>query len=129
MTEKLLADNRGSKYIFAPKIASKGKSQKLTNREAFVISHFAGQVIRRDIAEISSRRVSRRHLALCPPPPSTCHTAVHVSHSRPRVTQPSTCHTAVYVSQVIYRTEGWLRKNTDTLHEDLQARRNNRRDE
>ena len=121
MTEKLLADNRGSKYIFAPKIASKGKSQKLTNREAFVISHFAGQVIRRDISEISPRYRRGAYLGAIS----------HYAHRRrPRVTQPpSTCHTAVHVSQVIYRTEGWLRKNTDTLHEDLQARHNNRRDE
>jgi len=64
MTEKLLADNRKSKYLFPPKLKGGGKGQRLTNKEAFVISHFAGQVM--------------------------------------------------------YRTEGWLRKNTDTLHEDLQ---------
>jgi len=66
MTERLLSDNRKNKYLFAPKIGGRGggKGQRLNNKEAFVVTHFAGQVI--------------------------------------------------------YRTEGWLRKNTDTLHEDLQ---------
>jgi hypothetical protein len=27
-----------------------------------------------------------------------------------------------FAGDVVYRTEGWLKKNTDTLHEDLQAR-------
>jgi myosin heavy subunit len=69
MTEKILSDNRKCKYITAPKMSSGtrtgGKSSKLTAKEAFVITHFAGDVL--------------------------------------------------------YRTEGWLRKNTDTLHEDLQV--------
>jgi myosin-6 len=67
MTEKLLADNRKNKFIFPPKLTSGsgGKGQRLTHKEAFVVTHFAGDVV--------------------------------------------------------YRTEGWLRKNTDTLHEDLQV--------
>jgi len=69
MTEKLLADNRKSKCIFPPKLTSGyhagGKGQRLTHKEAFVVTHFAGDVV--------------------------------------------------------YRTEGWLKKNTDTLHEDLQV--------
>ena len=69
MTEKLLADSRKSKCIFPPKLTSGyhagGKGQRLTHKEAFVVTHFAGDVV--------------------------------------------------------YRTEGWLKKNTDTLHEDLQV--------
>ena len=26
-----------------------------------------------------------------------------------------------FAGDVVYRTEGWLKKNTDTLHEDLQV--------
>ena len=68
MTEKLLSENRKSKHIYAPKLTSGGrggKGQRLTHKEAFVVTHFAGEVV--------------------------------------------------------YRTEGWLRKNTDSLHEDLQV--------
>ena len=66
LTMKIISDNAKSAHLFAAKIGGggRGKGQRLTNKEAFVISHFAGQVL--------------------------------------------------------YRTEGWLRKNTDTLHEDLQ---------
>lgn len=67
MTEKLLTDHRKSKYIYAAKMGmGSGRTKvanRLTHKEAFVIRHFAGEVV--------------------------------------------------------YRTEGWLRKNTDTLHEDL----------
>ena len=68
MTEKLLSENRKSKHIYPPKLTSGGrggKGQRLTHKEAFVVTHFAGEVV--------------------------------------------------------YRTEGWLRKNTDSLHEDLQV--------
>ena len=66
MTEGLLAANRKSKVIDAPKLSSgtgRNKGNRLTQKEAFVVNHFAGEVV--------------------------------------------------------YRTEGWLSKNTDNLHEDL----------
>jgi len=68
MTEKIHDVHRKSKHIYAAKMGTTGgRSQaknRLTHREAFVVKHFAGEVV--------------------------------------------------------YRTDGWLRKNTDTLHEDLQ---------
>ena len=66
MTEALLSANRKSKVMFAPKLTSgagRAKGNRLTHKEAFVIHHFAGDVV--------------------------------------------------------YRTDGWLSKNTDNLHEDL----------
>jgi len=66
MTEALLSANRKSKVMFAPRLTSgtgRSKGNRLTQKEAFVIHHFAGDVV--------------------------------------------------------YRTEGWLSKNTDNLHEDL----------
>jgi hypothetical protein len=66
MTEGLLTANRKSKVIDAPKLSSgtgRNKGNRLTQKEAFVVNHFAGEVV--------------------------------------------------------YRTEGWLSKNTDNLHEDL----------
>ena len=66
MTESLLSNNRKSPVIHAPKLTSgagRTKGNRLTQKEAFVIHHFAGEVC--------------------------------------------------------YRTEGWLEKNTDNLHEDL----------
>ena len=65
MTEKVHDSHRKSKSLKPPKLSSKSGGKKLTHREAFVLSHFAGEVV--------------------------------------------------------YRTDGWLRKNTDTLHEDLQV--------
>ena len=66
MTEALLTANRKSKVLAAPKLTSgtgRTKGNRLTQKEAFVVQHFAGEVC--------------------------------------------------------YRTEGWLSKNTDSLHEDL----------
>jgi len=66
MTESLLNANRKSKVMLPPKLTSgtgRSKGNRLTHKEAFIIHHFAGDVI--------------------------------------------------------YRTDGWLSKNTDNLHEDL----------
>lgn len=66
MTEKLLNDHRKNTYMQPPKMGGKGRGgvARLTAKEAFVITHFAGEVM--------------------------------------------------------YQTSGWLKKNTDNLHEDLQ---------
>jgi hypothetical protein len=66
MTESLLSSNRKTQVIHAPKLTSgagRTKGNRLTQKEAFIIHHFAGEVC--------------------------------------------------------YRTDGWLEKNTDSLHEDL----------
>eukprot|EP00966_Prymnesium_polylepis_P282171 6520272-Prymnesium_polylepis.1 len=42
------------------------------------------------------------------------------TNSKNRLTNREAFVVRHFAGEVIYRTEGWLRKNTDTLHEDLQ---------